>query len=100
MRLGANIYSQMITKYKKGHLQKGNEQNDIFTEYIFVCQILGVNECFDSKLLHLVASWQDEGGCWKIIDHNSKGKNDEERRMLRSSSYKDDISDDSREILR
>ena len=100
MRLAANIYSQMITKYKKGHFQKGNEQNDIFTEYIFVCQILGVNECFDSKLLHLVASWQDESGCWKIMDHVSKGTNEGERKIFRSSSYEDDINDDHRQISR
>lgn len=100
MRFGANIYSQMITKYNRGHLQKGDEQNDIFTEYIFVCQLLGVDECFDSKLLHLVVSWQDQNGCWKIIGHDSTGKNDEGRRMFGSSSYEDDINDEDRQVSR
>ncbi len=60
----------MRQKYSKGF--SADSFRDLFVEQVFVCQMLGIIECFDLRYLTLLIKWQEDSGCW-----NEPGKSDD-----------------------
>lgn len=62
-------YKQITRNFSKENriLEDSDEANkDLYTEQVLFCQMLGVDRCFDRKLMQLILKWQDkEIGCWK-----------------------------------
>ena len=77
--LGANVYFQMMKTFNEKLFSDDQIGKDLFAEQIIVCQMLGVVECFDVKLLEVILKLQDNSGCWKQKDQDQSNEEEEAR---------------------
>ena len=77
--LGANVYLQMMKTFNENLFSDEQIGKDLFAEQIIVCQMLGVVECFDVKLLEVILKLQDNSGCWKQKDQDKSNEEEEAR---------------------
>ena len=94
--LGANVYLQMMKTFNEKLFSDEVIGKDLFAEQIIVCQMLGVVECFDVKLLEVILKLQDDSGCWKQKAQDEG--NQEEERDARGVKTIPDAADEQRGI--
>lgn len=94
--LGANVYLQMMKTFNENLFSDEDIGKDLFAEQMIVCQMLGVVECFDIKLLEVILKLQDNSGCWKQKDQDES--NEEEARDARGVEASPGAADEQKGI--